>query len=336
MHGGNGMRNLPFYPLLVAALFGLGGYLGCEQGTTGQQMNPVANTATAKIQQSTSMPRRTAETILIGSFNMQRLGPKKAEKQIVMSQLAQIVQQFDVLALQEITDSSGQAVQQLLRMVNQNGARYALAISEPIGRSNLEQPNKGYFEQYAFIFDTTRINGGQNYCYIVNDREDFLHREPYVGRFQTRSPNPFSFSLINVHTDPDEIKTELNVLATLFVNVRDFEYKQVGHDDVIMLGDLNAAPGKLLGLEKIQGLVSTVTLPTNTRKDKTLDNFLLDRNYTQEFTGRAGTLDLQAAFGIELKEALEISDHLPIWAEFYPNRANTVASTASQPTGVMR
>ncbi|MFO0941358.1 MAG: endonuclease/exonuclease/phosphatase family protein [Pirellulales bacterium] len=325
------MRNLPFYPLLVAALFGLGGYLGCEQGPVAQPLNPVANTASAKIQQSASMPKRTDETILIGSFNMQRLGPSKLDQTKypgVMEQLAQIVQQYDVLAIQEITDGSGQAIQQLLRLVNQNGGRYALAISDPVGRK--------YFEQYAFIFDTTRINGGQSYCYIVNDREDLLHREPYVGRFQTKWQNPFSFSLINIHTDPDEVKTELNVLANLFVSVRDFEYRQVGHDDVIILGDLNAGPGKLLGLEKIQGLESTITIPTMTRKDKTLDNVLLDRAYTQEFTGRAGTLDFQAAFGIGLDQALKISDHMPIWAEFYPNRATPVASTASQPTTIQR
>lgn len=322
------MRNLPFYPLLVAALFGLGGYLGCEQGPVAQPVNPVANTASAKIQQSNSMPKRTGDTILIGSFNMQRLGPSKAKDPVVLSQLAQIVQQFDVLAIQEITDSSGQAIQQLVHLANQNGARYELAMSKPVGRK--------YFEQYAFIFDTSRINGGQNYCYVVNDQEDLLHREPYVGRFQTKSQNPFSFSLINIHTDPDEVKTELNVLATLFVNVREFEYKQVGHDDVMILGDLNAGPGKLLGLEKIQGLESTITLPTNTRKDKTLDNVLLDRAYTQEFTGRAGTLDLQSAFGIGLDQALKISDHMPIWAEFYPTRAAAAATTASLPTGILR
>lgn len=322
------MRKIPFYPLLVAVLVGLGGYLGCEQGPIAGPVNPVANTASAKIQQTATIPKRTAETILIGSFNMQRLGPSKEKDQTIMNEMAQIVQQYDVLAIQEITDNSGSAIQQLLRLVNQNGSRYALALSSPVGRS--------YFEQYAFVYDTSRIEGGQNLCYVVNDKEDLLHREPYVGRFRTKSQNPFSFSLINIHTDPDEVGTELNVLATLFVNVREFEYRQVGHDDVLLLGDLNAGPGKLLGLEKVQGLESTITLPTNTRKNKTLDNVLLDRAYTQEFTGRAGTLDLQAAFGIGLDQALKISDHMPIWAEFYANRYSAPNTAASQPTGFLR
>jgi hypothetical protein len=43
---------------------------------------------------------------------------------------------------------------------------------------------------------------------------------------------------------------------------------------------------------------------------------LVDGQTTREFTGRAGTIDLQQMFGIELEDAERISDHLPIWAEF--------------------
>ena len=56
--------------------------------------------------------------------------------------------------------------------------------------------------------------------------------------------------------------------------------------------------------------------PTNTRKSRTLDNFLLDRRLTAEFSGRAGTIDMESMFGISTEDALKLSDHLPIWAEF--------------------
>ncbi len=324
------MRNVPFYPLLVAILVGLGGYLGCDPSSITPPLNPAGNTASSQIQQSASVPKRSADTIIVGSFNMQRLGKSKMEQPSIMSALAQIIQQYDVIAIQEINDKSGAAINQLMQYVNQNGGRYALAISEPVGRS------AAYLEQYAYIYDTSRIEGGQRHCYLVTDPTDQLHREPYVGRFQTRTSNPFTFSLVNIHTDPDEIKTELDVLATVLTNVRAFEYQQAQIDDVMLLGDLNAAPGKLLGLERIQGTVSVINIPTNTRRDKVYDNIILDRGLTSEFTGRAGTIDLQTVFGIGEEQALKISDHMPIWAEFYMQRSNSAALSASQPTGLIR
>ena len=58
---------------------------------------------------------------------------------------------------------------------------------------------------------------------------------------------------------------------------------------------------------------------------------------TKEFTGRAGTIDLEKMFRVELGDAERISDHLPIWAEFsageYPA---TPATTAGRTSGVMR
>jgi endonuclease/exonuclease/phosphatase family metal-dependent hydrolase len=325
------MRTIPFYPLLVVLLVGMGGYLGCDPGSIAPPINPTGNSANAPLQQSSTGPQRADDTIVICSFNVKRLGPSKMANPIVMNSLAKIVQQFDITAIQEITDNSGRAIQELLRIVNQSGVRYALAISPRIGRDT------GYYEQYAYIYDTSRIVGGQEYTYVVQDPTDVLHREPYVGRFQTRSANPFSFSLINIHTDPDEINSELDVLATVLTNVRTFEYQQMGHDDVILLGDLNAGPGRLRGLEQIPGTVALIHTPTMTRRNNIYDNFLIDTQLTNEFTGRAGTIDLQDAFGLTLAEALEISDHLPIWAEFSATRkANNSAFAASRPERTIR
>lgn len=323
-HGGYGMKSLPFYPLLVVLLVGLGGYLGCDPGTAGPAINPATGSPALQVQLSSSIPNRTAETIIVGSFNMQRLGPSKMNDPSVMNAYAAIIRQFDVIALQEITDKSGNALRYLLQLVNQSGARYSVALSDPVGR-----PSSGYFEQYAFLYDTTRVT--HEFGYLVEDSRDWMHREPWVGRFKTQAAAPFVFTLINVHTDPDEIARELDVMADVTQSVRAFEYNSAGIDDVIVLGDLNAAPGKLRNLERIQGISTIINLPTNTPKNKTLDNLLLDRTLTSEFTGRAGTLDLQTAFQLSLDDAKKISDHLPIWAEFYSQRSGATAMTATRP-----
>jgi endonuclease/exonuclease/phosphatase family metal-dependent hydrolase len=258
---------------------------------------------------------------LIGSFNLKRLGPSKVGDAWVMERLAAVVQQFDVIALQEITSLDQRTLPRLVEVINSGGAQYSYVISDRIGRSS------SYMEQYAFVYDTTRVRSGAEYTYVVDDSRDVLHREPFVGRFQTISQNPFGFTLINMHTDPDEISWELDVLADVFVNVRQYEYPE---DDVILLGDLNAAPGNLQKLEQIPGFVPLINdIPTNTRQNKTLDNIMVDRNSTREFTGRAGTINLETMFGVELADAERLSDHLPVWAEFSINEVpNSVTAMA--------
>ncbi len=332
------MRSIPFYPMMVLLLIGLGGYLGCDPNSISvpaDDDNQVVPTSSTNSLQNAiltaSIPDRVADRILIGSFNIQRLGPSKLADPWIMNKLADVISRFDVIALQEITSKDQRTLPQLVELVNRAGANYAYTISPRIGREST-----GYFEQYAFVYDASRIRGGPNFCYVVQDDADVLHREPFVGRFETTgTQQPFSFTLINIHTDPDEISIELDVLADVFVNVRQFEYPE---DDVLLLGDLNAAPDKLQKLGRIPGFAPLINgLPTNSRKNKTLDNILADRQFTREFTGRAGTIDLEQMFRIQMNDAERISDHVPIWAEFSINELSSgLAAAASAPGSVAR
>ena len=318
------MGKLPFYPMMVIVLIGLGGYLGCDPNSIQipTEQNPQA-TASSNQYFSASIPERTNATILIGSFNLQRLGPTKLKDDWVMERLAAVIRRFDVIALQEITSKDQATLPALLAKVNaQGGGSYSYTISRRIGRR--------YFEQYAFVFDTARIQGGNEFSYVVEDQADYLHREPFVGRFQTTAgPQPFRFTLINMHTDPDEIRTELDVLASVYEEVRRFEHPE---DDVMLLGDLNAAPEKFQRLGQIPSFVPLIYgIPTNTRKNRTIDNILVDKQTTREFTGRAGTIDLEAMFGVPREEAERLSDHLPVWAEFSINEQSVLNAAFNTP-----
>ena len=319
------MRSIPFYPLMVVLLVGLGGYLGCDPNNIEipNGLAPTANieketasgnflNAPAKATVNASViPARTTNTIIVGSFNMQRLGPSKLADPWVMERFAEIIRQYDVIALQEITSSDQRTLPILVQEINRNGAHYSYTISPRIGR-----PSTGYFEQYGYIFDTSRIQSSSEVCYVVADEADVLHREPFCGRFQTisRGAQPFSFTLISMHTDPDEISHELDVLADVYRSVRQYEYPE---DDVILLGDLNAPPKGLRSLGQIPDLVPIIqNVFTNTVQNKTLDNILVDRIHTREFTGRAGIISLEKMFSLQTKDAGRISDHVPVWAEF--------------------
>jgi endonuclease/exonuclease/phosphatase family metal-dependent hydrolase len=169
----------------------------------------------------------------------------------------------------------------------------------------------------VIIYNTERIELLSGSVYTVDDPQDLLHREPLVARFRVRGPPPekaFTFTLVDIHTDPDETATELDVLADVFAGV---QQNGSGEDDVILLGDLNVDEHHLGRLGKLPNIAHAISgTPTNTHRDRTYDNIVFDRQATVEFTGRAGVLDLRSEYGLSEQQALEVSDHLPVWAEF--------------------
>lgn len=273
----------------------------------------------------TPVSRKPAETMTIATFNIQVFGESKLSKTWVVEILAQVVRQFDVVAIQEIRAKSDQIIPQFVEAVNADGSRYNYVIGPRLGRTASK-------EQYVFVYDTNRIEIDTSSSGTIQDPNDLMHREPFVTRFRTRTANPsgsFTFWLVNSHTDPDEVPQEVDALADVFVVMQ-----QAGNeDDVILLGDLNASDRQFGRLGQINGINWAVhDTTTNTRRSKMYDNILFDRNRTAEYTGRWGVYDLEAAFNLSRDQALAVSDHLPVWAEFSIMEA-PAGSTARNPLG---
>lgn len=252
----------------------------------------------------------TSGTIKIASFNIQVFGSSKLKKPKVMDVLAKVIRRFDVVAIQEIRSTDDNVMPKFVQMINADGSHYDFVIGPRLGRTNSK-------EQYAFTFNSDRLEVERSSMYTVPDPKDLLHREPLVARFKVRGQptgQGFSFSLVNIHTDPDETKTELDALAPVFVSVQN---NGSGEDDVILLGDLNVDDRHLGKLGQLPNIVAALTgVTSNTRKTKLYDNIVFDRRATAEYTGKWGVFDLMAEFGLTQQQALEISDHMPIWAEF--------------------
>lgn len=263
--------------------------------------------------QTASIPQRTQQTILIASFNIQAFGESKVGNRPLIERIAAILQLFDVVAIQEVRAQDQTVIPQLLKYVNAQGARYDYILGPRLGRTVSK-------EQYCYIYDTNRLISSPKASYTVEDGADLLHREPLVARFVTRVPQgypPFTFSLMNIHTDPDEVKLEMPVMHTVLRGVREYEWATANEDDVLMMGDLNCEPAKFGPLAQVPGIFWIIQNQfTNTRKTKLYDNIIFDRSLTSEFTGRAGVLDFAEMFGISMDEALKLSDHMPIWGEF--------------------
>jgi endonuclease/exonuclease/phosphatase family metal-dependent hydrolase len=273
-----------------------------------------------------SLPKveRKAGTIRVASFNIQVFGEKKVNNPRVRSLLVEIIRQFDVVAVQEIR-SKQDILPQFVDAVNAGGRHYDFVIGRRLGRTTST-------EQYAFVFDTASIEIDRTALYTVADPDDLLHREPLVGWFRVRGPPPeqaFTFSLVNIHTDPDETSRELDALAGVFRAVRD---DGRGEDDVILLGDLNVDETHLGLLGQIPNIHWAISgVATNTRGTKLYDNIVFSRVATTEYTGRWGVFDMIREFNLTVDEALAISDHMPIWTEFNLHEGGQGGRVATRP-----
>jgi endonuclease/exonuclease/phosphatase family metal-dependent hydrolase len=305
-------------------------------GSTGAYDSPVSNTTNyppPQFANQTAAPRPPifggGPAIRIASYNIQVFGTDKAEKPYVMQTLALAIRNFHVVAIQEIRTKDSYFLDNFLRSyVNADGRHYYDYVIGPrLGRSNSK-------EQYAFIFDTTAVEVNRNSIYTVNDPQDLLHREPLVAQFRVRGPAPteaFTFVLVNIHTDPDETDEELDAMAEVYRAVRQ---SAGGEDDIIILGDLNVDDKHLGRLGQIPGVRPIVTgVFTNTRQNKLYDNLVVHQQSTAEFTGRWGVFDVRQLVNPPLNadQALELSDHLPVWAEFSAYEATAPGRVATRP-----
>ena len=273
--------------------------------------SPGGGSAHSSTATETSLPvRRVGETIRVASFNVQVFGESKVQNAPVMDILARVARNFDIVAVQEIRAKSQDIIPFYVDQINAAGRRYDYVIGERLGRSNSK-------EQYAFIFDTQSVEVDRLQLYTVADPDDLLHREPLVALFRVRGPPPehaFTFTLVNVHVDPDEVQQEMNVLDDVFLAVRN---DGRGEDDIIILGDFNTDDRNLGELGQVSGIVPVIAgMPTNTRGTNQYDNILFVSQATREFTGRGGVFDFMREYNLSLDQALQVSDHLPVWAEF--------------------
>jgi len=243
----------------------------------------------------------------------------------VMEVLAGIMSRFDVVALQEIRSTSDNVVPRLVEQINRAGRHFDYVIGPRLGRTNSK-------EQYAYVFDRDTVEVDRYQLYTVDDPDDLLHREPLVAWFRCVGPpaeDAFTFTLVNFHVDPDEVQRELSVLDDVYRAVKS---DGRGEDDVILLGDFNSDGSQLGQVHHVPGVIVAVQgVPTNTRGTAQYDNLIFQRTVTDEFTGQAGVFDFMRQFNFTMKEALEISDHLPVWAEFSVFEGGAPGRIATQP-----
>lgn len=277
----------------------------------------------------------------IGSFNLLRLGHHKTKD---LYRVAEIINngKFHILAVQEIMVK--EAAYELLEILQKKHTDWRLNISINSNGEGAYREFFGYYyrakyvkpvlfnDRYCFVrgFGVER---NESACFAKDQRRhgpDF-ERDPYVGHFKVRNTE---FALISVHlvygdTGVQSIQRRqdeaLNV-KRLMQEVRKREESAL----VIALGDFNLhlkpkslnRPGASFPdnifkqTPKLVGYISDVT----TVGDSSYDHFLMFADYKSSMVERSEKVLSDFSSDNEEERGMyrnEVSDHLPILAEFY-------------------
>ncbi|CAF1204752.1 unnamed protein product [Adineta steineri] len=288
-----------------------------------------------------------ASAVRVGSFNLHQYGSKKAANPSLTHTVAQIINDFDLGIIQEISDVSLKAPYVLFDELNKvSPSPYTMTLSERAGRSNTK-------EQYIF-FNRESTSGLEVVdAYLHPDIEDNFERPPFIGTFKVKKPGNSGvklFTIMDVHLRPDGAYTEL--LAMRYV-IRDFISSHPQYFDqtetslqealdrnvvdatpekkpslksnhpILIVGDFNAdctyiSPTRQRLLQTINYVdfswVITNEVKTNTRQTCTYDRILVNGdNFVNAIVPNSNTtVNIAEKFGFNLAQTLAISDHIPI------------------------
>jgi endonuclease/exonuclease/phosphatase family metal-dependent hydrolase len=252
-----------------------------------------------------------SDTIRIAAFNIQVFGRTKREKIEVMDILAETVREFDVVLVQEIRDSSETTAPIFLDHINAiDGPDYAFVRSERLGRSTSK-------EAYAYFYNTQTVSYLEGTAYVWDDTGDVFEREPYIASFTS---GYFDFTLVGIHTKPDDAEHEIGNLTIVFETLMDHD-----EQDIIALGDFNADGSYYdeddYGMPlRVPGYFWVVSneFDTMTKTDWTYDRIvMLDSTYSGEYIQDSTQVyDFQSIHELSQDFTEEVSDHFPVYAEF--------------------
>ena len=283
-----------------------------------------SNTLARRANGESSLP-----IIRIASFSLEAFGESKLKKEAVVETVARMIRQFDVIALQHIQSRQQNIVPELLDKVNQSDRRYDYCIGPRVGSESNQQ-------QFAFLFDTDRIETDRPQLYTIDDPQALMEFDPLVGWFRCKAvpkENAFTFTLVNLRLDPLANGRELKLLPDLIRSVRQDGRSE---DDIILLGNFGCSDSEMSSLQSIGMLFGLEGIPTTVTGEAMLDNIVFPARATDEFTGRTGVVDFLRQLNLSIDQAFQISTHMPIWAEFFaaeggsPGYTGTAVSTGQR------
>ena len=251
-------------------------------------------------------PPTWAEDLLLASFNL-RISSTGSRTDAELEQIADRLQQFDLVAIQEVRDPA--VVDRTLAILQGRGQSYQALVSEPVGR--------GVKERYAFLWRPDKVQALGPGAFFP-DPDDAFIREPFIASFRAGA---FDLTLATMHTlFGDTVagrRAEDDLLADVYQVVQDADPQE---QDVLILGDFNLPPEDR-GFDRLRALLTplfTGEIRTTISDASLYDNIWFEPQYVQEYAGEFGVdqFDETDFGGDDGAAEAAVSDHRPVWAKF--------------------
>ncbi len=240
------------------------------------------------------------------SWNVENLGSSKSEEDIAF--IVKTIKDYDVVALQEIVagDGGAQTVAKLADELNRKGSKWDYTISDPTSSSAYKT------ERYAFLWKTSKVKKIGD-AWLEKKYHLEIDREPYYCTFDN---NGKQFTIANFHAITKSKQPETEIKYFKFLPA---QYPKL---NLVFVGDFNCPqshtvfnPLKKMGYKSVFVNQKT-SLKKECDKEQCLasefDNIWYNSNRISINNSKA--LHFYSTFK-SLKEAREISDHIPITTE---------------------
>ena len=150
------------------------------------------------------------DTIQLISWNIKDFG--KTKNTAELEQIADIVKDADIVAIQEVVAGYGgaQAVAKLSDILNRKGAKWDYIVSDPTKSS------KYLTERYAYVWKTKNIKI-KNRGKLIDTLKNLIEREPHVVDFYFKRKK---ITVINYHSIPftKNPRDEITALTNYILN----------------------------------------------------------------------------------------------------------------------
>lgn len=249
--------------------------------------------------------------VAICSWNLMNFGKSKSDTELNF--IATTLNNYDVIAIQEVVAGNGgvQAVARLVAILQNKGFNWEYTISDPT-----TSDNPSSIERYAFVWKTSKLKK-IGASWLDSNYAVEIDREPYMSTFEY---NEKQFTIATFHAVPTKKKPEEEIK---YFKSYPALYPKL---NLIFMGDFNCPQSNEVfnSLKKI-GYKNSLENQKTSLHMKCKNDDCLASEYDNMFFNpikmnktKSGIIPFYQSF-TSLKEARNISDHVPIWGSFILN-----------------
>ncbi len=248
------------------------------------------------------------DEISLISWNIRDFGKSKNSEEL--NQIAEIVKEADILAIQEVVSGYGgaQAVAKLADILNRKGNKWDYVVSNPTNSP------KYMTERYAFVWKTKYIKI-KNRGRLMVALDSLVDREPFLLEFYVRKQK---FGVLNFHSRPynKDPRFEIEAISEYIISSLKGPLLLAGDFNMTEKNDAFSLLLKDDFLPSVFNQKTTLKVTCRNSTDSYL-NYAIDNIFYSKEIERtdSGVLDF-VNFCSNLEKARKLSDHLPIFLQF--------------------